>query len=243
MPYANLNVAGYSNLTNPPMIRPKTIFLDVNETLLDLTALKASVGKALGGREDLLPLWFTTMLQHSLVASAMDQYENFGDIGVAAMQMVARNQGIDLSKEEARAAVQPITALPPHTDVPPALQQLKAAGFELYTLTNSSRDGVNAQMANAQLDPFLTGKLSVEEIAIYKPHRHVYRWAARRVGTPVSECMLIAAHGWDVAGAMAAGLRAAFIARPGQQLYPLAPAPELIFPTFTPLVEALLAME
>jgi 2-haloacid dehalogenase len=42
---------------------------------------------------------------------------------------------------------------------------------------------------------------------------------------------------------MAAGMRATFIARPGQQLYPLAPTPELIFPTFTPLVEALMSME
>lgn len=225
------------------MARPKILFLDVNETLLDLTALKSSVGKALGGREDLLPLWFTTMLQHSLVASAMDEYRNFGEIGVAAMQMVARNQGIELSREEAMAAVQPITTLPPHPDVPPALKKLKAAGFKLYTLTNSSREGVRSQMAYAKLDPFLAGKLSVEEIAMFKPHRHVYRWAARKVGTPVSECMLIAAHGWDVAGAMAAGLRAAFIARPGQQLYPLAPKPEFIFPTFTPLVDTLVEMD
>ncbi|PHN04055.1 haloacid dehalogenase type II [Flavilitoribacter nigricans] len=225
------------------MTRPTTIFLDVNETLLDLTALKTSVGKALGGREELLPLWFTTMLQHSLVASAMDQYENFGTIGVATMQMVARNQGIELSEADARAAVAPIISLPPHPDVPPALEKLKDAGFQLYTLTNSSQEGVRAQMANAKLDPFLAGKLSVEEIALYKPNRHVYRWAARKVGTPVSECMMIAAHGWDVAGAMAAGLRAAFVSRPGQQMYPLAPRPELVFPSFTPLVEALLAMD
>jgi 2-haloacid dehalogenase len=51
-----------------------------------------------------------------------------------------------------------------------------------------------------------------------------------------------AAHGWDVAGAMAAGMRAAFISRPGQQLYPLAPEPELVSPSFTPLATALLEM-
>lgn len=222
------------------MPRPTTIFLDVNETLLDLTAIKDTVGKALGGRADLLPLWFSTMLHHSLVASAMDEYRNFGEIGVAAMQMVARNLGIELTKEAAQAAVKPMTTLPPHPDVPPALKKLKKAGFQLYTLTNSSSEGVRSQMAHAKLDPYLAGKLSVEEIALFKPNRHVYRWAARKVGTPVSECMMIAAHGWDVAGAMAAGMRAAFIARPGQQLYPLAPQPEFVLPTFTPLVEALL---
>ena len=42
--------------------KPKVILFDVNETLLDLKGLQASVGKALGGRGDLLPLWFSTML-------------------------------------------------------------------------------------------------------------------------------------------------------------------------------------
>ena len=39
---------------------------------------------------------------------------------------------------------------------------------------------------------------------------------------------MVAAHGWDVAGAKAAGMQTAFIARPGKQLYPLAPAPDYV---------------
>ena len=42
--------------------RPKILFFDVNETLLDLTTMNESVGKALNGKKELLPLWFTTML-------------------------------------------------------------------------------------------------------------------------------------------------------------------------------------
>ena len=224
------------------MDRPVTLFLDVNETLLDLAPLKKTVGEALGGREDLIPLWFTTMLQHSLVATVSDRFEDFAAIGIAAMQMIAKNHGIDLSIEVGRAAIKPILSLPAHPDVVPALQKLHQAGFQIYTLTNSSNAGVKSQMASANLDQYLTGRLSVEDVAMYKPHQHVYRWAARRVGTSVENCMMIAAHGWDVAGAMAAGMRAAFIARPGQQLYPLAPEPELVFPSFTPLADTLIEM-
>lgn len=50
----------------------------------------------------------------------------------------------------------------------------------------------------------------------YKPHPDVYRWAAGRAGADVSDCLLVAAHGWDVAGAAWAGMKAAFVARPGQ---------------------------
>ncbi len=41
----------------------------------------------------------------------------------------------------------------------------------------------------------------------------------------VSDAMLVAAHGWDIAGALQAGMQAAFIEREGQSLYPLSPKP------------------
>lgn len=221
------------------MSKPATIFLDVNETLLDLSPLKTSIGAALDGREDLVPLWFTTLLQHSLVASATGQFEDFGTIGKATLQMVARNLGIALSDEEAGHAIAPILQLKPYPDVLPALRELRTAGIQLYALTNSSRTGVASQMQHSGLDKVVHGWFSVEEIAIYKPHQHVYRWAARQVNTPIEQCMMIAAHGWDVAGAMAAGMRAAFIERPGQQLYPLAKKPEIVVPDFSALVREL----
>ncbi len=38
----------------------------------------------------------------------------------------------------------------------------------------------------------------------------------------------MAAHSWDVAGALAAGARAAFVARPGMVLSPLGPQPDIV---------------
>jgi 2-haloacid dehalogenase len=39
---------------------------------------------------------------------------------------------------------------------------------------------------------------------------------------------IIAAHGWDILGAMAAGCRAAFVARPGKALFSSGPQPDII---------------
>ena len=69
----------------------------------------------------------------------------------------------------------------------------------------------------------------------YKPHEDVYRWAAGWVGADVSDCLLIAAHGWDVAGAKWAGMMTAFVARPGQQAFPLGPAPDITVPSLAEL--------
>lgn len=225
------------------MARPKAIFFDVNETLLDLTSMKRSVASALGGRDDLLSLWFTTMLQYSLVSSAGGQYEDFGVIGAATLRMVARNNGIDLDESDAKNAIMPIRSLPPHPDVRDGLERIKAAGYRMVTLTNSSNGGVEAQMHNAGLTDMFETRLSVEDVQMYKPHQHVYAWAARRLGLEPRECMLVAAHGWDIAGALWAGWRGAFLARPGAQLYPLAPKPEIDVPDLGAAADRLIAMK
>ena len=207
--------------------RPKIIFLDVNETLLDLAPLKDSVGAALNGKKELLSLWFTTMLQYSLVNTVADRYEHFTTIGAATLRMVAKNHGVELSTEQADKAIAPIRSLKSHPDVEPAMAALKKEGFKLVTLTNSSAMGVEKQMKNSELQKHLTDRLSVESVGYFKPHPHVYKWAARQMKVDVSECMLIAAHGWDIAGALWAGMRGAFLSRPGHQLYPLAAEPEI----------------
>jgi len=217
---------------NKPMneitTRPKVLFFDVNETLLDLTVMKKSVGDALGGRSDLLPLWFTTMLQYSLVTTVGRQYEAFGIIGAAALQMVAANNGIALTEEEAKEAIlPPLRSIPAHPEVKAALQQLKDAGYKLVSFTNSSNIGVETQFKNAGLLDYFEERLSIEDMGKFKPHTDAYDWAARKMGVQPNECMLVAAHGWDIAGALWAGWRGAFISRPGAQLYPLAPSPEI----------------
>jgi 2-haloacid dehalogenase len=218
------------------------IFFDVNETLLDLAPLRESVGQALGGRPELAPLWFTTLLHYSLVATVADRYRNFDEIGAACLRMVARSHGVELSGEAAERCLAPMRRLPPHPDVIPALERLRDAGFRLVTLTNSSRAAVADQMHHAGLAEFFEMLLSVEEVGLYKPHAHVYRWAARRVGVDVSECLFVAAHGWDVAGAAWAGMRTAFIARPGQQIFPFGSPPDITILSFEDLRDAVIEL-
>jgi 2-haloacid dehalogenase len=51
---------------------------------------------------------------------------------------------------------------------------------------------------------------------------------ARECDVPLSEVRLVAAHAWDVSGALAAGARAAFVARPGMVLSPIGPRPDIV---------------
>ena len=65
---------------------------------------------------------------------------------------------------------------------------------------------------------------------------------AARTGVAPGEVMLVAAHGWDISGALAAGLRAAFVARPGAVLDPEGAQPEIVGPGLAAVVDRILAL-
>lgn len=212
-----------------PMPKPKVIIFDVNETLLDLAPLKLSVGKALGGREDLLPLWFSTMLHYSLVETLSDEYRSFGEIGAAALMMVAEVQGIKLTYEQAKTSiVTPLGSLPPHADVKPGLQALSKGNYKIVSLTNSSFKGVETQFKNAGLTDLFDKRYSVEAIKKYKPHPDTYKIVLDDLDVMPAEVMMVAAHPWDLMGAKNVGLQTVFIARPNKPLYPHAAKPDYV---------------
>jgi hypothetical protein len=70
---------------------PRIIVFDVNETLLDVDALKPHFVRAF--RDELaLREWFSTVLLYSEVASLAGPYSDFGAIGGAALDMTATSR-------------------------------------------------------------------------------------------------------------------------------------------------------
>jgi len=159
--------------------------------------------------------WFARMLHGSLVSNHVNQYRSFADIGVEALLTVAAKRGLAVRGEDAQEIVSTMTTLPPHLEVYNALERLFDADYVLVALTNGSIQAANAQIENAGLHPFLRRVISVEEVRRFKPAPEPYHHAARVMGVPVAEMMLVAAHDWDCAGAMAAGAQTAFVRRPG----------------------------
>ncbi|MGF1669827.1 MAG: haloacid dehalogenase type II [Balneolaceae bacterium] len=209
-------------------MKPKALIFDVNETLLDLAPVHKSVTEALNGKSELVPLWFKSLLHLSLVYSAGGHFKPFGQLAADSLVAVARDKGMDISREDAATAIRPILSCPPHVDVIPGLKQLREKGFRLFTLTNSSSDALHTQMQNAGLSDLFDGHISVEEFGIYKPHRVVYKKAAEQVGIKPSVCMMIAAHDWDIMGAAWVGFQTAFITRGGRSYTHNSPLPDLI---------------
>lgn len=108
-----------------------------------------------------------------------------------------------------------MTHLPPHPEVAAALQTLGDAGFVLTALTQSPAQTLEAQMANSGPKRYFTHLFSVDQVKRYKPDPAPYRMVVAEMQCETSQTRLVAAHAWDVEGAMRAGCKAAFVARAG----------------------------
>lgn len=215
---------------------------DVNETLLDLAALDPPFERVFG-RPGVRREWFSQLLQSALVATITDAYAAFGTIGRAALEIVARRHGLQLAADDRDAILGTMRSLPPHPDVPGALRRLQAAGLRLAALTNSTDEVARAQLTNAGLAPFFERILSADSVRRLKPAREPYEMAARELGVEIGGIRLVAAHAWDVAGALRAGAAAAFVARPGMVLDPLVPEPDIVGADLGEVADRILATE
>lgn len=215
---------------------------DVNETLLDLGALDPQFERVFGDTST-RQAWFGQFLALWLTELVTGEYTPFGTIGGSALEMVAERQGVALSDEDKQQILGGMQELPPHPEVEESLGRLRDAGIRLAALTNSTQQVADAQIDNSGLRDYFDQVLSADTAQSLKPAPAPYRMAAESLGVEVGEVRLVAAHAWDVAGALRAGCAAAFVARPGMVLNPLAQRPDVVGADLREVADRILEVE
>lgn len=221
---------------------PRVILFDVNETMLDLAALDPLFEDRFGTPETRRE-WFDQTLQSAMVATITDTYTDFGAIGLAALQMVAARRGIEVTECDRQALAAGMRLLPPHPEVRASLERLRDAGFRLVSLGNSTAEVIETQLATAGLRHLFEGVFSADAVKRLKPAPEPYLMAAERLGVPIDQVRLVAAHSWDIAGAERAGAAAGFVARPGRVLDPLVPVPDVMGGDLREVAERIITVE
>jgi 2-haloacid dehalogenase len=220
--------------------RKPVIVFDVNETLLDMAPLKTNINTLLE-EPQAFRIWFGMVLHYSLVENCTDQYHDFSTIAEAVLKMSAASLNKTVSDEDMKKALSAIKSLKAYPDVEKGLTLLKENGFRLATLTNSPENALKEQLINSNLTDHFEQALSINAIEKYKPLAETYLWAAKKLGVKPEEIIMIAAHGWDLAGATNAGLATGFIAREGQSLYTLSKKPDFQASDILEMAEKLVA--
>lgn len=215
------------------------IVFDVNETLLDLKALDPAFGTRFGPG-DFRREWFHEVLKLAFVSTIVGNYSDFRVIGKAALEVLEKRHGKPSTEEQREDLLSRMRKLPAHADVPEGLEMLTKEGFSLVALTNSTASSAEAQLTHAGIRHYFQFVFSADIVKRLKPAAEPYQMAASGLGVAPNSLLMVAAHSWDVAGAIQAGWSGAFIARPGQVLDGLTPRPAFVAPDLRELARQLL---
>jgi 2-haloacid dehalogenase len=208
-----------------PGLRVSWVLFDLNGTLLDPSGIAKPLGDRDQDRRLVAEAFHEALLLTMADAISAGAYRPLPDYLRATLERALRAKDRDLRQLD--AAMERAAAMEPFPEAEAALSLLAREGLHLGVLTNSTTFAAERALSAAGLRDQLEVVIGSDEVRTFKPHPLVYKHAAARVNAEPEEIVLVAAHGWDVMGAMRAGLRGAWVARTERWLVPVVPDPDL----------------
>jgi len=203
---------------------------DIYGTLIDphgvVTELRQQVGD---GAVEFSRVWREKQLEYTWRRSLMQRYQNFGICTRQALDYTDQLLQTGLNDTVKDSLMQAYRVLPAYDDVPASLEMLKSEGHRLYPFSNGTVDMVTAVLEHAGIDHFFEDVISVDELHTFKPDPEVYRHVIHVTDVDPGSCWLVSSNGFDVIGAVSAGMKAAWLKRiDGVVLDPWEIAPTLV---------------
>ncbi|MBX9640590.1 MAG: haloacid dehalogenase type II, partial [Mycobacteriaceae bacterium] len=212
------------------MATPPVLVFDVNETLIDTQSL-APLFEELFGDRSVLREWFNQLVMYSMTATLSDHYVDFATLAGGVLQMLADVHQVQFTDDDAQRLTASMRRMPAYPDSADGLAQLRDKGFRLVTLTNSPHPaGMQTALESAGLADFFEHRFTVDACQAFKPAPSVYRYVCEQLEVAPTDCLMVAAHVWDLLGAQNVGFGTALITRPGNAPLPIdeLPQPDLI---------------
>lgn len=214
------------------------VFFDMNGTLLD----PAGIADPLGGGHDERQLVEDALDEAILLAMAdtlSGDYRPLAEHLAATLERRLRVGGRDTSALD--QALERAKAMDPFPEAATALDALGNTGLRLGVLTNSPTVAAERSLEHARLRERFDAVIGTDAVGAFKPDARVYRHALESVDVRAEEACLVAAHGWDVMGAMRAGMHGAWVSRKERWLMPTLPKPDVVADDLEAAAQAIMA--
>lgn len=206
----------------------ETLAFDLYGTLVDPMAISADLARVLGGDgSEIARLWRLKQLEYSFRLTVMEQYQDFAEVTVRALEFALASAGKRLPAAELRGLARRYDHLPSFPDAERALRSLAGLGYRLAVLSNGTPRMIRDCLAATGLDVYFTELVSADEVRAFKPSVRVYRHAAGRLARPLDQVRLVSSNAFDSVGAAAAGMRTAWVNRTGGPFDTIGPLPEI----------------
>ncbi|MEX2524340.1 MAG: HAD-IA family hydrolase, partial [Gammaproteobacteria bacterium] len=103
---------------------------------------------------------------------------------------------------------------------------VKHSDCQAVLLTNGSRANTEKLVRDNGIEHLVDDIVSVEDFKIWKPQPALYHQAVRKHSCDPGNALLVAAHAWDVHGAIRAGFHGIWVQRQDSIYHPLMDSPD-----------------
>ena len=203
-----------------PQGKPTTLAFDVYGTLVDPSGMAEHLQADIHDNAmAFVAAWRDKQLEYAFRRGLMQCYASFAVCTADAFDHTAARFAIAFSSARRGELLAAFKRLPAFAEAMPALQRLRAAGHRLFAFSNGTAADVSAVLGFAGLHPLLQGIISVDELRTFRPAPAVYAHLRRATGAWSTPCWVVSSHPWDIIGARAAGLDAAWVRRSPTHVY------------------------
>lgn len=197
-----------------------TLAFDVYGTLIDTSGVTMALQPHAGDRAGAFArLWREKQLEYSFRRGLMQRYEPFTVCTQNALDYACEFFAIALTDAQKAQLMAAYRTLPAFAEVAEGLGALQTAGYRMYAFSNGHPDDVENLLLHANIRDQFIDVISVHEVQSFKPDPAVYEHFLQRTGTQPSEAWLISSNPFDVIGAIAVGMHAAWVKRTPEALF------------------------
>ena len=217
----------------------KALAFDHYGTLMDKWAVAKVIEEELPGHgEELAKLWFVTTKKYCWLGGMMERYLLWEDVTKRALTFARKSLDLEVTDELYEKLIKFDLTLPPHPEVPAALERL-ATKLDLYSLNMASPRMVAASAKNAGIDHLFKKMISAEPYRVYKPSYKAYDIGVSEIGLPKEQIGFVSSNSFDVIGAANYGYPVFCLDRKGTPLDELGPQPVWVGKNLEELATAL----
>ena len=193
---------------------------DIYGTLIDPHGVVRQLEDLVGERAaEFSRVWREKQLEYTWRRSLMRRYADFGTCTREALDYADTLLGTGIEDDSKQSLMRAYRVLPAYEDVPAALETLKVAGYRLYPFSNGTVEMVEAVLDHAGIGGFFEPVISVDGLKTFKPDPVVYSHVIEVAGVAEADCWLVSSNGFDVMGAVSAGMQAAWLRRAATSVF------------------------
>ena len=206
------------------MSEQKMVVFDIIGTCFSLDKLQQQLTE-LGAPASTVKLWFAQSLRDAFALSHAGGYQPLKEILQAELPRTLKLLEVELNPDERSQVMEKLSQLELNQSASAAFKLLTQAGYQIVALTNGSQSATDKLLERAGVQKYFSEVYSCDAVSLTKPHQDVYKMVKT---DNLSQTWLVAAHAWDIMGAIQVGMRTAFVTQLEKEYLDVYPQPQIM---------------